>query len=58
MTRWKKDETEFDVRLTDDGKDSIICRVPKPIIELLGKPDGIKFIIQNKKIVVEAGDKR
>jgi len=58
LTRWKKDETEFPVRLTDDGKNSTICRVPKPILEILGKPSGIKFVIQGKKIVVIAGDKK
>ena len=57
MTRWKKDETEFDVKLTDDGKNSIICRVPKPIIDRLGSPSGIKFVIDGKKIIVEASEK-
>ncbi|MCV0372748.1 MAG: hypothetical protein K5793_04250 [Nitrosarchaeum sp.] len=54
MTRWKKDETEFAVKLTDDGKDSFICRVPKPILDRLGSPSGIKFVISGKKIIVEA----
>jgi len=58
LTRWKKDEKEFEVKLTDDYAGSIICRVPKPILEILGKPSGIKFVIQGKKIVVVAGDKK
>jgi len=33
LTRWKKDEKEFSVKLTFDGANSTICRVPKPIIE-------------------------
>lgn len=43
--------------MTNDRSGSIICRVPKPIVELLGEPDGIKFVISGKKIVVEAGKK-
>jgi hypothetical protein len=55
MTRWKKDETEFTVKLTDDGKNGIICRVPKPIRDRLGSPKSIKFLIVGKKILVEVG---
>jgi hypothetical protein len=52
MTRWKKDKKEFEVKLTFDGKNSMICRIPKPILDLLGNPDGLKFTIQGKKIEV------
>jgi len=55
LTRWKKDEKAFEVKLTDDYRGSIYCRVPKPIIEKLGNPEKIKFEIQRKKITVEAG---
>jgi len=58
LTRWKKDEKEFEVKLSDDGKNSIICRVPKPILEMLGNPESIKFTILGKKIVVVAGEKK
>jgi len=58
LTRWKKDEKEFDVKITDDGKNSFICRVPKPILKFLGQPSGIRFVIQGKKIIVVAGDKK
>ena len=58
MTRWKKDEKEFGVKLTDDNSGSIICRVPKPILEMLGKPVRIKFEIHGTKISVVAGDKK
>ncbi len=58
MTRWKKDEKEFEVRLTNDRAGSIICRVPKPILEILGNPESIKFEIVGKKIVVGEGDKK
>jgi len=55
LTRWKKDEKEFEVKLTDDYSGSIYCRVPKPIIEMLGNPEKIKFEILHKKIFVNPG---
>lgn len=58
MTRWKKDEKEFGVSLNNDKAGSLICRIPKPIVDILGKPDGIKFLIQGKRIVIVAGDKK
>jgi hypothetical protein len=58
LTRWKKDAKEFTVKLTNDYAGSIICRVPKPILEMLGKPDRIKFEIHGTKISVVAGDEK
>ena len=55
LTRWKKDETKFKVKLSDDGRHSTICRVPKPIINFLNNPDSIEFIIKDKKIIVRKG---
>ena len=58
MTRWKKDAKEFTVRLNDDTTGSQICRIPKPIVDLLGKPEGVKFLVKGKYIVIVAGEKR
>ncbi|WP_428326405.1 hypothetical protein [Nitrosopumilus sp.] len=52
MTRWKKDAKEFSVSLSNDGSDGLSCRLPKPISEMLGKPEKIKFIIRGKGITV------
>ena len=57
MTRWKKKEKEFKVSLTDSSG-SQICRVPKPIVTMLGNPEGVKFVIQGKRIVVVAGGRK
>ena len=57
MTRWKKDETEFPVSLSFDGTNSKRCRIPKPIIDFLGNPEGLKFVINGRKIQVIADDK-
>jgi len=38
------------VSLSNDGSDGFVCRVPKPILEILGKPDRIKFVLKGSKI--------
>ena len=53
MTRWKYGATEFTVQISDDGRYSTICRIPRPIKEFLDGPDLIKFIIDGK--VVRSG---
>ncbi|MBA4719427.1 MAG: hypothetical protein HRO68_10180 [Nitrosopumilus sp.] len=54
MTRWKKDETEFTVSLNLDETRGAICIVPKPVVEKLGNPKRIKFVIQDKNIIVNS----
>lgn len=59
--KYAKDATEFNVKLSKstnkDGSISYICRVPKRIINSLGDPNGLKFRIRGKTVVVEAGEK-
>jgi len=58
LTRWKKNEKEFGVKLTNDYAGSRICRVPKPVLEFLGEPSEIKFVITpTKKVIVEVNKK-
>jgi len=52
LTRWKKDQKEFSVKLTFDGQNSTICRVPKPIVEFLGNPGNLKFVIKGNGIII------
>ena len=56
MPRWKKDATAFSVKVTFDGKNSMVCRIPKPILEALGNPDKLKFLIQKNSINIIADD--
>lgn len=60
MTRWAKDAKEFNVSLSKstnaDGSQSLICRVPKPIVDFLGDPNKLKFLIKGKSIIVSEGD--
>ena len=61
MTRWKKNATEFEVRLTKsrnrDGSLDQTCRIPGPIAEALGNPTSLKFTLDGDRILVTAGDK-
>ena len=52
MPKWKANETEFSVSVSDDGNGSNVCRIPKPIMEKMNQPNRIKFIIKDKKIIV------
>jgi len=56
MPRWKKDQTEFTVSVTYHEHRGCQSYIPKPIMERLGRPKAIKFIIKNRKIEVEAGN--
>jgi hypothetical protein len=57
MPKWKKDETEFNVSVTYHEHRGCQAYLPKPIIEMLGNPKSIKFIVKdNKKIELKTGD--
>ena len=48
MTRWKKDETVFPVKLHYDDKRGCLAIIPKPILEEIGEPEKIVFEISKK----------
>ncbi|MHB2037146.1 MAG: hypothetical protein ACYCPW_10455 [Nitrososphaerales archaeon] len=57
MPKWKKDETEFPVSLGYNEVKGYWVTVPKPIVELLGVPKKIKFLVKAKgKIEVESSN--
>jgi hypothetical protein len=49
MPKWKKDETEFNVSVTYHQHRGYQAYIPKPIMEMLGDPKSIKFIIKSSK---------
>lgn len=56
MTKWKKGATHFTVGVNRNGKRGYQSTVPMPVMELLGNPDKITFIIKpKKKIEVVSG---
>jgi hypothetical protein len=57
MPKWKKDQIEFKVSVTYHEHRGCQAYIPKPIIEVLGTPKSIEFIIKsNKKVEVRSGD--
>jgi hypothetical protein len=56
MPRWKRDQKEFTVSVTYHQHRGYQSYLPKPIMEMLGNPKAIKFIVKNKKVELEAGN--
>lgn len=56
VPKWKKDATEFEVSVTHHDHRGYQAYLPKPIMEILGDPETIKFILKGKKIEVERGE--
>ena len=57
MTRWAKGQSEFTVSLNHDTKRGCIAIIPKPVLENLGVPDRLKFVMVDGQILVRAGEK-
>ena len=56
MPKWKKDTKEFEVGVNYVEKRGYSSTIPKPIIEILGNPDSIKFVInEGNKVELLAG---
>jgi len=56
MPKWSKDAKEFSVSVHYSDKKGSQIRVPKPILDRLGKPDKITFLVKGNKIEI-AGTK-
>lgn len=56
MPKWKKDAKEFKVSVNYNENRGFQSSIPKPIMDALGNPDNIKFVIQDKKIKLMSGD--
>jgi len=60
MPKWKKGVTEFTVSVNYHEARGYQTSIPKPVIELLGEPESITFIIKGskKKIIELMGEKK
>lgn len=54
MPKWKKNETEFPVTVSYHETRGYQAYIPKPLMEFLGTPEAIKFIIKGKKVEVSS----
>ncbi len=53
MTKWKKDAKEFTVGVNFNKDRGYQSSIPKPIIDVLGQPDTITFVIEGKTIKIK-----
>jgi hypothetical protein len=58
MPKWKKGAKEFTVGVNYNDKRGYQSSIPKPIIDALGNPKKIKFIIDGKKVEIATGKRR
>lgn len=53
MPKWKKDATEFKVGVNYNEVRGAQSSIPKPVVDILGHPNVIKFVVKGKKIEIE-----
>jgi hypothetical protein len=51
LPKWKKDADHFTVSVNHNKTRGYQSSIPKPVIEILGNPDKITFVIKPKKKV-------
>ncbi|MDG6986040.1 MAG: hypothetical protein JRM73_04760 [Nitrososphaerota archaeon] len=56
MPKWKKDATEFTVGINYHPTRGAACSVPKPVVEVLGKPSKVTYIVKGKKVELKPAD--
>ena len=54
MPKWKEGATEFTVEVGYSENRGYACTIPKPVIEVLGEPERITFIIKGKRVEIES----
>ena len=56
MPKWKKDTKEFEVGVNYFENRGYSSSIPKPIIEMLGNPKSIKFVVNdNNEVALVSG---
>jgi len=57
MPKWSKDAKEFSVSITYNAEKGSQVRVPKPILEKMGNPSRLRFIVgRTGRIEIEPED--
>jgi uncharacterized protein YcgL (UPF0745 family) len=57
MPKWKKDTKEFEVGVNYVENRGASSSIPKPIIEMLGNPQSIKFLVnEDNEVVLVSGN--
>jgi len=53
MPKWKKDAKEFAVSVSYNERRGDQVYLPKPIVDKLGSPEKIVFVIEGRKIEIK-----
>ena len=56
MPKWSKEAKDFKVSVNCHGERGCYAQVPKPIMEMLGNPSKVRYVVKGSKIEVENGD--
>ena len=60
MTRWARNTTVFQVKLHEsknrNATPSLVCRIPRPLIEMLGNPTSLRLYIEDGRIIMEGAE--
>ena len=51
MPKWKKDAKEFVVGVNFVENRGYSSSIPKPVVEILGNPDSIKYVVNEDKSI-------
>ena len=54
MPKWKKDATEFTVSVSYHETRGAQCIVPKPVVDLLGGPKKVTYVVKGNKVELKA----
>lgn len=52
MPKWKRDAKEFVVGVNYQKTRGYQSSIPKPIMDALGKPEQVKFVVDGDKIIM------
>jgi hypothetical protein len=58
MPKWKKDATEFTVGVNFNKVRGYQTSIPKPVAEVMGKPDSITYALKGKRVEVRNASMR
>jgi hypothetical protein len=53
VPKWKKDATEFTVSVNFNKDRGYQSSIPKPIIDALGDPEKVTFVIDGKNVRIK-----
>ena len=57
MPKWQKNAKEFVVSINYNETRGTQCNIPKPVLEFLGNPEKLRFVITGKNVRIKTEQK-